>query len=147
MQPGQGRGQPGVHAADEGIVSRYACFAEGKHAVHLYAALLSLQRERLRQPENPGFGRGIVAVSVVAEGRARTRHHHSSITLFPHRAPRRLRDVESAEQVNADDVTDIGDGQVGKLGGPQESRIVDQHMHSAELLQCLVHQRAAALGC
>ncbi len=64
--------------------------------------LAQLERERLREPLDPGLGRRVVRLAAVAEGRHGRDEHHRPALLLDHRGLRRAHREERASEVGRD---------------------------------------------
>ena len=88
----------------------------GRDAVDPHREAAELDRERLRQPLDPGLRGGVVRLAAVAERRGRRDEHHRAAALLDHVRLRGLGGEERPAQVRRDDRLPVVVGQLVERG-------------------------------
>src|SRR5262249_35821979 len=111
-----------------------------RDAIHVDAAVADLTRERTREANHPGLGRGYVGkFSPAAHPAGAASIDDLSALLFEHVRDHEARAEEHATQMHLDHIVPCLHGHVGELERIEHSGVIDEDVDGPKSLSCGVH--------
>ena len=116
--------------------------------VRLDAVRLALERQRAREPQEPGFRRRVVGLRVRSEHAGAGRHRHDPApTAGLHDLERGVEHAHHPTEVHVDDGVEVVDGHLVERLVAEDRRVRDHRVQAAPLVHRLLGEAGRSLGC